>query len=110
MDLIFNCPKCGQELEVDDSGAGEEIDCPSCSSKIHIPGPATPVAAPDGAEPAPAGGWAPGGQHGGTINSSAAAKVVMHLKVPTHSTPSANLISKPLVPLDAATKETDRHL
>ncbi|HWY77607.1 MAG TPA: hypothetical protein VN281_18460 [Verrucomicrobiae bacterium] len=108
MDLIFNCPKCGQELEVDASGAGEEIGCPSCGSVIQIPAPQPePVA-----EPAvPAGSaWAPEGQHAPTIASSAAAKVKMQLKVPVHSTPTEKLIAKPLVPLEIAAKESDRQL
>jgi DNA-directed RNA polymerase subunit RPC12/RpoP len=115
MDLIFKCPKCGQELEVDASGAGEEIACPSCSGLIRIPESETARPAPEsavaeaGEQPAP-GGWAPGGQHGGTINSSAAAKVKMHLKVPVHATPSEKLIAKALVPLEVAAKESDRHL
>ena len=42
MDLIFNCPKCGQELEVDATGAGQEIECPSCEAQIQIPDPNAP--------------------------------------------------------------------
>jgi len=41
MDIIFNCPKCEQELEVDVTGSGSEIDCPSCGETIHIPTPGT---------------------------------------------------------------------
>ena len=37
MDIIFDCPKCEQELAVDSSGAGSEINCPSCGEKIVIP-------------------------------------------------------------------------
>src|SRR5262245_26818050 len=39
MDVIFNCPKCEQELAVDSSGAGSEINCPSCGEPIVIPTP-----------------------------------------------------------------------
>ena len=39
MDVIFNCPKCDQELAVDSSGAGSEINCPSCGEAIVIPAP-----------------------------------------------------------------------
>ena len=39
MDVIFNCPKCEQELAVDSSGAGTEIECPSCGESIVIPEP-----------------------------------------------------------------------
>ena len=37
MDITFNCPKCDQELVVDDSYAGEQIECPECSSQIIVP-------------------------------------------------------------------------
>ena len=37
MDIVFNCPHCEQELAVDSSGAGSEIQCPSCGEKIMIP-------------------------------------------------------------------------
>jgi DNA-directed RNA polymerase subunit RPC12/RpoP len=115
MDLIFKCPKCGQELEVDASGAGEEIECPSCAESIRIPESETAripaeSSTPDSAEQPAPGGWAPGGQHGGTINSSAAAKIKMHLKVPVHNSPSEKLIAKALVPLEVAAKESDRQL
>lgn len=105
MDLIFNCPKCNQELEVDSSGAGEEIECPSCGENIRIPAQAG--GAVRAAEPAPAGG--------GPINAiaaSAAAKVERHLKVPVHATPKPeSLITKPLPPMEAAAaKESDRRL
>ena len=105
MDVIFTCPKCDQELAVDSSGAGSEIDCPSCGESIVIPSPdsasrplmrAVPEAPPSG----------------GPINaiaSSAAAKVEMHLRVPVHKT-TEKLIEKPLVPLEVAAKETDKKI
>lgn len=102
MDLSFKCPKCGQELEVDDSGAGEEIECPACSQTIRIPG------TPPGGEAPPATGWA--SLSAPVIASSAAAKVKMHLSVPVHEGPADNLIAKPLAPLDVTAKETDRQL
>jgi DNA-directed RNA polymerase subunit RPC12/RpoP len=107
MDLVFNCPKCGQELEVDAAGAGQEINCPACSQKIMIPEPA---GAPAGGAPAEAkpGGW--GTQAASPIASSAAAKIEKHLKVPVTASPTATLIAKPLVPLEVAAKESDRHL
>jgi DNA-directed RNA polymerase subunit RPC12/RpoP len=104
MDIIFNCPKCEQELAVDASGAGTEINCPSCSEKIVIPAAPRssahlPIIPPnDPAHPV------------NPISSSAAAKVAMHLKVPVHSTPAASLIVKPKVPLEVAAKESDRKL
>jgi DNA-directed RNA polymerase subunit RPC12/RpoP len=110
MDLIFNCPKCGQELEVDASGAGEEIDCPSCGNLIRIPEPTSSGAGnPQADAQSTSGGWAQG-QRASTIASSAAAKISKHLKVPVRSTPSEKLIAKPLVPLEVAAKESDRQL
>ena len=43
------------------------------------------------------------------IASSAAAKVELHLKVPTHKT-TESLIAKPLVPLEAAAKDTTKRI
>ena len=39
MDIVFNCPQCAQELEVDENASGEEIQCPTCSDSITIPAP-----------------------------------------------------------------------
>lgn len=100
MDIIFNCPKCEQELAVDSTGAGSEINCPSCSEKIVIPqAPAAPRSAP-----APA---ASGVHPINPMASSAAAKIELHLKVPEHKT-TESLIEKPRVPLEVAAKETDK--
>ena len=110
MDMTFKCPACGQELEVDESAAGEEIECPACNQRIQIPGQAPgspPVAAP--APATPAGGWASGGA-ASPIASSAAAKEEKHLVVPVHEKPQEKLIAKAAVPLEIAAKETDRHL
>ena len=89
MDIIFNCPHCEQEMAVDSSGAGSEIQCPSCGQKITIPAAATPP--PESAPAAHADG-----SHQGThsIASSAAAKVEMHLKVPVRDKPGEVLIAK----------------
>ena len=108
MDVIFNCPKCEQELAVDSSGAGTEIRCPSCNEPITIPAPESVVAQPgvDGAPGAPRFEAHPVN----AIASSAAAKVEMHLRVPVHSTPAASLITKPLAPLEVAAKETDKKI
>ena len=108
MDVIFNCPKCDQELAVDSSGAGTEITCPSCGQAITIPAPESVVPQPgvNGGVGAPR--LAP---H--TVNpiaSSAAAKVEMHLRVPVHATPAERLIEKPLPSLEVAAKESDRKI
>ena len=43
MDIVFNCPNCEQELAVDQSGAGSQIECPSCGETITIPASAGKV-------------------------------------------------------------------
>jgi len=110
MDIIFNCPECEQELEVDSAGAGSEIDCPSCGEKILIPQPGT--AGTRTATPGDTGSIpvAPGANPVNPIASSAAARIEMHLKVPVHATPAASLIAKPLAPLEVAAKESDKKI
>jgi len=103
MDIVFNCPKCDQELAVDSSGAGSEINCPACGEKIVIPHastrpPSGPLVTHGGVQPV------------NPIASSAAAKVEMHLKVPVHAKPGEMLIEKPLAPLEVAAKESDRKM
>jgi len=107
MDVIFNCPKCDQELAVDSSGAGSEINCPSCGETIVIPEP-EPVAARPGLDSAPG---APRLEiHPvNPITSSAAAKVEMHLRVPVHKT-TESLIEKPLAPLEVVAKGADKKM
>src|SRR5271157_5786092 len=107
MDVIFNCPKCEQELAVDSSGAGSEIACPSCGESITIPEPQSVVPRP-GVEP---GSGVPRIEPRpvNPIASSAAAKQEMHLKVPTHAT-TESLIVKPAAPLDAAPKATGKQI
>jgi DNA-directed RNA polymerase subunit RPC12/RpoP len=103
MDIIFNCPKCEQELAVDSTGAGSEISCPSCAEKIVIPAASRPASTPSLPQSDPAHPVNP-------IASSAAAKVEMHLKVPVHSKAPENLIEKSNKPLEVAAKESDKKL
>ena len=90
MDVIFNCPHCDQELSVDATGAGSEIECPACATKIVIP-----QLSPQQAQHQPVNPMA----------TSAAAKVEKHFAVPVHSKPTESLIGKPLPPLEVAAKE-----
>jgi ribosomal protein S27E len=108
MDVIFNCPKCEQELAVDSTGAGSEISCPSCGETIVIPAPELVASRPgvDTGAAAPRMEVHPVNP----IASSAAAKVEMHLRVPDHQTPTESLIAKPLVPLDAVAKGADKKI
>ncbi|MGN6554983.1 MAG: hypothetical protein ACTHLW_14845 [Verrucomicrobiota bacterium] len=109
MDIIFNCPKCEQELEVDSSGAGSEIECPACDSTIVIPHVGTKGTRTSGADTSGRIPVAPA-PSGNPIATSAAAKIEMHLKVPVRSTPAESLITKPLPPLEVAAKETDKKI
>lgn len=104
MDIVFNCPHCEQELAVDNSGAGSEIQCPSCGEKIMIPAAATPPVP----ESAPAGAVGGGSQASHTIASSAAAKIEMHLKVPVRDRPGEVLIAKTKPPLEAVARGADK--
>jgi DNA-directed RNA polymerase subunit RPC12/RpoP len=102
MEIIFNCPNCEQELSVDGDGAGSEIKCPTCGTKITIPD--KPSEAPS----------APSSDTGllthNPIASSAAAKVEMHLKVPVRDKPAESLLKKPKLPLEAVAKGLDKKI
>jgi DNA-directed RNA polymerase subunit RPC12/RpoP len=37
MDISFNCPRCGQNLSVEEKGAGMLVNCPTCNEQIEIP-------------------------------------------------------------------------
>jgi len=91
MDVIFKCRHCDQELAVDASGAGTEIECPSCHQRIVIPEPEGEASAePRIIDP---------------MASSAARKEEKHFSVPVHDKPAESLIAKALVPLEVAAKE-----
>ncbi len=99
MDVIFNCPKCEQELAVDSTGAGTEINCPACGEAITIPEPETVV--PRSGVEAEAGAPRIEPHTVSPIASSAAAKVERHLRVPSNKAPES-LITKPLATLETA--------
>ena len=103
MEIIFNCPNCDQELSVDAEGAGSEIKCPTCNTKITIPD-RPPEAAP-ATPPPPAGGAQPINP----IASSAAAKIEMHLKVPVRDKPAESLVKK-AAPTVYAAKSADKRI
>lgn len=39
MDITFNCDKCGQEIIIEESGAGLHVECPKCTASIIVPSP-----------------------------------------------------------------------
>lgn len=92
MDLTFSCPNCHQEMVVDASGAGSDVECPACGEDVTIPEPD------------------PQSVHvGNPIARSAAAREERHYKVPVHDKPTEMLIEKPRPPLEA-TKDGDKKL
>jgi DNA-directed RNA polymerase subunit RPC12/RpoP/histone H3/H4 len=101
MDIIFDCPNCQQELAVDSTGAGTEIECPSCGETITIPRQST--------KPAPEAAHSTGLPVNPTA-ASAAAKIEKHLKVPVRDKPSELLIKKANVPLEAVAKGADKRI
>jgi ribosomal protein S27E len=95
MDLTFKCPNCDQELEVDASGAGSEIECPACSKTIVVPVPAGTVTHATGSSGAPA--------------PAAPPKEEKHFSVPVHEKAAEALIQKPnRRPLEIIAKEGDK--
>ena len=95
MDTVFKCSHCDQELSVDASAAGVEIQCPSCGNSLIVP--AGPPAAED-LNP---------------MHSSAAARAEQpHFKVPTYdkAPPPAAAIEKALTPLEVAAKHSDKQI
>jgi DNA-directed RNA polymerase subunit RPC12/RpoP len=102
MEIIFNCPHCGQELAVDSEGAGSEIKCPTCDAKITIPDKPPEAAATTLSDTST--------RSLNPIASSAAAKVQMHLKVPVRDKPAESLLNKPKLPLEAVARGLDKKL
>lgn len=121
MDVIFSCPKCEQELAVDSSGSGSEINCPSCGEPFIIPepggaarlmrGPGPSAPSRPASSATAAGSSTPDGHRssGSSMAGSAAAKVELHLKVPSNKT-TESLIAKALPPLEVAAKDTEKKL
>ena len=85
MDVIFSCTKCMQELIVDATAAGSEIQCPACSTSIVVP--EADAANVHTSNP---------------ISSSAAAKQEVHFKVPQSDKPVEPLIKSALPTLEVA--------
>ena len=91
MDIEFKCRHCNQDLTVDATGAGTEIQCPSCGGTLLIP-----HADPMHTAPRIINAMA---------TSAAAREGEKHFAVPQHDKPAEVLIEKPLKPLEVAAKE-----
>ena len=90
MDINFKCIHCGQDLTVDSSGAGAEIECPACGKGLVVPKTE--------------------GKQVNPIAHSAAAKEVHHFMVPQHDKANDVPIEKAKPTLEAAAKVTDKIL
>jgi DNA-directed RNA polymerase subunit RPC12/RpoP len=98
MDIVFNCPHCSTELEVESDAAGESIDCPACQRAIQIPAasPVTPASAPRVVTPPP-----PPTAAGSKEAPATAASPEKKFSVPVTNKPVEPLIQKALPSLKA---------
>ncbi len=94
MDIVFKCPNCKQELEVDAAATGQEITCPACSKTLSIPAADASNTKAENPVTTPVN---PGREH-------------RHLSVPVSDAPVATLIKKALAPLDSIAKDGVREL
>lgn len=88
MDIVFKCPHCQTELEVEADAAGETIPCPACNKEIRIPASSggTPPPPPPPRPPAPP------------------AKEEKKFAVPVSNKPVEPLIQKALPSLEAQSR------
>ncbi len=54
-DIIFECPRCGKSLAIDERGAGLLVRCPDCGLRMQVPVPERMAESPASAG-APLGG------------------------------------------------------
>jgi uncharacterized protein YbaR (Trm112 family) len=56
MNITFACPRCGQNLEVDASAGGMQVNCPTCQHPLVVPSTHQPPQLPEaGNSPSPMG-------------------------------------------------------
>ena len=121
MDVIFNCTNCEQELAVDATAAGSEIQCPTCNTALVVPMPEQVTGASDSQPLPPLASATPAatssevtaasaGEHSGAMASSAAGKMHIHFSVPVHDKPGETLIKKANKPLEVAAKDTEKKI
>jgi DNA-directed RNA polymerase subunit RPC12/RpoP len=53
MDISFNCDKCGQQIVIDEAGAGLVTDCPKCGQPVTVPSQQPPRAKPSATKQCP---------------------------------------------------------
>lgn len=82
-EFSFNCPFCNLELSIDESGSGQETECPGCKEVLIIPSPSGASAAGE-EERAP-------------------------VSIPTGSFPEAKIIKNISKSLSVAAKTAEKH-
>jgi hypothetical protein len=82
-EFSFNCPFCNLELSIDESGIGQEIECPGCKEVLIIPAPSGAAAAQAEEERAPL--------------------------IPQGNFPEAKIIKNAAKSLDIAAKTVEKH-
>jgi DNA-directed RNA polymerase subunit RPC12/RpoP len=94
MDIVFKCPHCQTELEVEADAAGETIPCPACNKEIRIPASngGTPPPPPPSRLPTPE------------------AKEEKKFAVPVSNKPVEPLIQKALPSLEAQAKSDGKKI
>lgn len=118
MDIVFHCPHCNLEIEVDHEAAGQEFDCPTCQKTLTVPevpeasdapgasGPASASPSPTGAVPTPSGPPPPVSAPSPESPSGPASRDEKRMAVPVTSKPVESLIQKPNKSLELAAKES----
>lgn len=108
MDIVFKCPHCQTELEVDESASGHTITCPACSKDLVIPAPSAATAKPPSTPPPPPAPSA-SSPEGGPKSAMETARA-MKFVVPVTDGPVQTLIKKSLPPLEAQNREPGKKL
>ena len=103
MDIIFKCPHCDQELEVDAGGAGSTLECPSCSNVITVPTTQSGNAVTATAQPITAPASQP-------VPAPPPPVEEKHFSVPTAGSAGDLLIKNKKRPLDIVAKDGDKRM
>ena len=105
MDIVFNCPHCSLEIEVDQEASGQEFDCPTCQKTLTVPDAQVPTAQPVDAQPVvPPSPMA--AQTSPAPPSSVPSLGEKRMVVPVSPKSVESLIQKPNKSLDLAAKES----
>jgi len=91
MDIIFNCPHCGLNLEVDQDAAGQQFDCPTCQKPVTVPAASASSARSTLPVPTPSG---------------LEIRDEKRMAVPVSQKPIGSLIQKPNKSLELAARES----